>query len=240
MIQNGSEWDCELDALRRRPVRRSHWSWREGKATVATEMTRRRLEPFLFGSGRHKCVFGAFSARNLQNSPASLLINLAVSVALAVLGACWTMQYWKESAKFVCEGYFKGHFICTSFLYFESDVWYVLLCRIWKKIFKSPQDRLCFYCCWWISVWRVGVLGWCRALKCNPVFLLDLYSRCFCVDWCPYSLITAHVFSLSLQWHLWGYKSVYISLFCQIFQKLQTVKCISMVGGTWLKTKGFP
>lgn len=41
MIQNSSEWDCELDALRQWTVGWSHWSWRKGKATVTTEMTRR-------------------------------------------------------------------------------------------------------------------------------------------------------------------------------------------------------
>lgn len=50
-------------------------------------------QPCVFGSLQHKYVFEAFPVETYKKKVQLFtLINRAVSVALAVLDACWTMQ----------------------------------------------------------------------------------------------------------------------------------------------------
>lgn len=88
MIQSSPEWDYEPDA----PKQRTEWSfWRKGKAAVNTEMTKR--SPLLY-SEVYNTKMEAFLEETYKkyNDVFFPLMNHAVSVALAVLDACWTMQ----------------------------------------------------------------------------------------------------------------------------------------------------
>lgn len=91
MMQNSSEWDYEPDALKQRTVGWSYWSWRKRKGYSLPKND--KDQPCVFGSLQHKYVFEAFPVETYKKKVQLFtLINRAVSVALAVLDACWTMQ----------------------------------------------------------------------------------------------------------------------------------------------------
>ncbi len=144
MIQNRT-WDFELDALWQWTVGWSHWSWRKGKATVTTEMTRRSNLLYLEVYNTNVCL-RLFQLKK-KKSTVFPLINHGVSVALAVLDACWTMQYWKESAKLLfVKVISKDHFCCDitpHFFKFESNVWYIFVYNMKNDSWKLSRSPLC-------------------------------------------------------------------------------------------------
>lgn len=65
--------------------------WSKGKATVNKKNDKEEY-PFSIWSTTQMCVWSFFPVETYKEVETFPLINHAVSVALAVLDACWTMQ----------------------------------------------------------------------------------------------------------------------------------------------------